>query len=170
MGRQARMKRAQHELRQRARRDQEEAEAQFSAPEVQAKLSEMFDAECAAHRDRDAHDQFLRLRGRGWKRMEPNGDGIGHWLHKGNRLGLIHSIAREVDGNIWAHVSVSTSKNTMPTWNEVRDAGWLMYPGHYGIIVVAPLSQHVSITNTAHVWYCLTQQACPDFTHGYGSI
>ena len=137
---------------------------------VQQRLGELHDEECAALVARDRHAQAGRLTARGWKQRYPNLDGIGMWDHRALKLRILHSVAREADGQAWAHVSVSNPGNTMPTWYEVRDAGWLLYPQAYGIIVVAPPDGHVNIANVAHAWYCLTAPSCPDFTHGMNSI
>lgn len=168
MGEQSRLKRTRHELRQR-----EEAalaaDTRLDDPALQQRQVELFDAGCRAIRDRDGFTQRERLTVRGYRQVYANNDGVGLWQLR-RRLRLLHSMAREDDGQVWAHVSVSNPANTMPTWHEVRDAGWLLYPGHHGIIVVAPQSTHVNIANVAHVWYCLTGLSCPDFTHGYSSI
>jgi hypothetical protein len=80
-------------------------------------------------------------------------------------------VARAGDGQVWAHVSVSHPSNVMPDWYTVRNTGWLLYPGQFGIVVVAPRSAgHVNIANVAHVWFCLTAPSCPDFSMGMGTI
>lgn len=173
MGRRTRM-RAQASTRARdlhaaSKRELLAAGSPLTDPKVQALIAEAFDFECQQYLDRDRALQEARLRGRRWKQVEEVRDGIGHWVHRGHNLALIHSIARH-EGEVWGHVSVSNRANTMPTWHEVRDAGWLLYPRLYGLIVVAPESMHVNISNVAHVWYCLTAKPVPDFTHGYGSI
>jgi hypothetical protein len=58
----------------------------------------------------------------------------------------------------------------MPTWLETRNAGWVMYPGRLGLVVVAPEAAHVRLAEVAHVWYCLTAEPVPDFSHAIGSI
>jgi hypothetical protein len=62
-----------------------------------------------------------------------------------------HSVARELDGGVWGHVSVSRQDRSLPSWQQVRDTGWLLYPGRFGIIVVAPQDKHVNISEVAHV-------------------
>jgi hypothetical protein len=50
------------------------------------------------------------------------------------------------------------------------DVGWLLYPGRFGIVVVAPESAHVNLAEVAHVWFRLDGPSCPDFSHGLGTI
>jgi hypothetical protein len=170
MGQQARAKRQRRELLNGQRSRWASLADVVDGPGIQEKLRTLHDEECAALCARDREAQEARLAARGWRRRYPNLDGIGMWDSRGRRLRLLHSISREPDGQPWAHVSVSNPANTMPTWNEVRDAGWLLYPVRHGIIVVAPEGGHVNIANVAHVWYCLTAPSCPDFTHGMGTI
>jgi hypothetical protein len=141
---------------------------QWQDPVMQEKLSGLFDDQCAMIRDADRAAQMGRLHAAQWRLREENRDGIGHWRRRD--MGLIHSVAREADGQVWAHVSVSYADNTMPGWYEVRNAGWLLYPSRFGIVVVAPENRHVNLANVAHVWYCLTGLSCPDFSHGFGTI
>jgi hypothetical protein len=169
MGQQARAKRKQRELLQAHQRDMAGMAAMAADPVVQERQASLHDDECAALVERDRHAQAERLTARGYRLRYANNDGIGMWDLR-RQLRILHSVAREADGNAWAHVSVSNPGNTMPTWYEVRDAGWLLYPRAYGIIVVAPPDGHVNIANVAHAWYCLTAPSCPDFTHGMGTI
>jgi hypothetical protein len=138
-------------------------------PEMQARLDAMHDEECMALIERYREAQYRELSRAGWRQREQNLDGIGTWDHRG-RLRIIHSVARYPDGEAWGHVSVSNSANTMPDWYAVRNAGWLLYPGLFGIVVIAPEGQHVNIANVAHVWTCLTKPSCPDFSTGLGTI
>ena len=88
----------------------------------------------------------------------------------GNRLRLIHSVAVAADDQVWAHISVSNPDGSMPDWYDVREAGWLLYPGRPGVIVVAAQDTHVNLGNVHHIWYCLTKPSVPDFSSGTGSI
>jgi hypothetical protein len=139
-------------------------------PEIQQVQADMWDDECAALVEKYAHEQRRALVNAGWKHREHNRDGIGMWDHRARRQRLIHSLARADDNQVWAHVSVSNASNTMPDWYAVRNLGWLLYPGRFGIIVVAPESRHVNIANVAHAWFCLTGQSCPDFSYRLGHI
>jgi hypothetical protein len=112
-----------------------------------------------------------RLKRHRWICRAPGADGLGLWDHNARGVRLIHSMAVEEDGNLWAHVSVSRSDGVMPSWEQTRDifhevAG----DDALGIIVVAPKSEHVNIAEVSHVWHCLSMRPVPDFTHGRGTI
>lgn len=113
-------------------------------------------------------DVLPRLHAAGWQMRADGEDGIG-MLDRGS-LRVIHSIGRELDGQVWAHVSLSRRDKSMPDWAQVRDAWWLFYPDTVGVIVVAPRTEHVNKAEVAHVWGCLNARPLPDFTHGTGSI
>ena len=128
--------------------------------------------------DDETRGQIALIRLTAWQRLEACGwvqrvdavDGLGCWDRPKNGLRLIHSLAREEDGNIWAHVSLSRRDRRMPSWEETADVWRLVYPDVYGVIVVAPESHHVNIAEVAHVWGNLSSQTVPDFTRGVGSI
>jgi hypothetical protein len=112
-----------------------------------------------------------RLRRHRWKRARPAADGLGAWTHRARGLALIHSIALERDGELWEHVSVSRSDDTMPTWEQLRDAFHdICGPEALGIVVIPPASEHVNLAEVAHAWRCLTARPIPDFTRGLGTI
>jgi hypothetical protein len=173
MGQQAKLRRNRRELLREQHARSRALNEQASAPETQARLAALHDEECGRLKDGAKYDQYRALSAAGWKQREQNNDGIGTWDHRARKMRIIHSVARELDGQVWGHVSLSNKANTMPTWYEVRNAGWLLYPGKFGIVVVAPESRHVNIANVAHVWFCLTAPSCPDFSHssdGFNSI
>jgi hypothetical protein len=145
-------------------------EAMATDPGWQAVASAFWDEQCGELRDGDAPMQRERLCNDGWTHRERNNDGIGVWDHRDRGLRILHSLSREADGQVWAHVSVSRRSGLMPSWDQVRDAGWLLYPRRFGIIVVAPKASHVNRAEVGHVWYCLTAASCPDFSHGLGTI
>lgn len=122
---------------------------------------------------RDAVPRLLLL---SWVQRIVGDDGLGCWDRPStNRvsepgLRLIHSIARELDGHIWSHTSVSRSDRKMPTWEQTRDVFRLVHPHDYGVIVIPPGDRHVNIAEVAHVWCNLDQPTVPDFTHGLGTI
>ncbi len=114
---------------------------------------------------------LARLKRRGWKQIKAGADGLGAWRHGPRRLHLIHSDALEDDGQLWEHVSFSRDDETMPTWEQTRDAFRdVAGDDATGIVVIPPKSKHVNISEVAHVWRCLTRDVLPDFTHGTGSI
>jgi hypothetical protein len=108
---------------------------------------------------------------RRWKQVQQGADGMGAWLHGPRRLRVIHSIADELDGQVWEHISVSRLDGAMPTWEQTRDVFW-EFAGDdaVGVIVIAPRARHVNLAEIAHVWRCLTRRTTPDFTQGTGSI
>lgn len=113
-----------------------------------------------------------RLRLAGWTHrgvMQP-ADGLGIWDHPRAGLRLIHSISRELDGDIWAHSSFSRRDRRLPTWEQTRDTYRLLYPDLPGLIVIPPEAEHVNKAEVMHVWTCLTRRAVPDFTRGLGTI
>jgi hypothetical protein len=113
-------------------------------------------------------DTRYRLMLAGWEQMQEGADGLGCWDGP-NGMRLIQSSATELDGHEWSHVSVS-QRGRMPTWEQVRDVFWLIHPGEYGYIVIAPSEKHVNIANVAHAWCRLDGPALPDFTRGLGTI
>jgi hypothetical protein len=174
MGSQARAKRLRREVAgvDAARRKLERVGALARDPAMQALAGRLHDEECQASKDRDRPAQVRRLQRDGWVLREPNRDGIGCWDHNQRGRRLVHSIAREKDGQAWAHVSLSSRDGVMPGWEAVRDAGWLLYPDQAGGIVVAPMAGHVNLNEVAHIWYKLTgdDPVVPDFSHGLGTI
>lgn len=112
-----------------------------------------------------------RLRRYRWKLVTPGADGLGAWKHGARGLGLIHSVARERDGQLWEHVSLSRVDGEMPSWTQLRDAfREVAGDDALGIVVIPPKSEHVDIAEVAHVWRCLTRRPVPDFTQGTRSI
>ena len=106
--------------------------ARRADPEFMAIVRAGHDEDTAAMVERDRHGQAARLVDDGWKHAAHAPDGLGLWRHRRRRLTLDHSVARELDGEVWAHVSVATEDNMMPDWYLVRDAMWMMYPGQFG--------------------------------------
>lgn len=171
MGAQARQHRARRALRtEHAARVAGLHAARMARPEVAAGLAAPPDDETARLIARDLDGQRDRLARAGWVQREAGHDGAGIWDHR--RMGgtrIIASAAREPDGQVWAHVSVSHRDSTLPGWYEVRDAQRLLYPGEAGVIVVPPEDEHVDIAEVAHVWTCLTSRPVPDFRR-FGEI
>ena len=117
---------------------------------------------------RAAEARLLRHR---WRQVHRGFDGLGSWKHGARGLGLIHSIAREEDGQLWEHVSVSRADDRMPSWEQLRDTfREVCGPEALGIVVIPPRGEHVDIAEVAHVWRCLTRRPLPDFTRGLRSI
>lgn len=106
----------------------------------------------------------------GWYSVMAADDGLGCWDHPRLQRRFIHSIARELDHEVWAHVSLSRWDKRMPTWEQVRDIWRLLYPDTTGIVVIPPEDKHVNLAEVAHVWGCLTATPLPDFTRGGRTI
>jgi hypothetical protein len=169
MGQQAKARRGRREARQKEARDMVARYAELQErPDIQAHHAEQAaDEERQARVAADRPVQYSRLRAAGWKQRAANLDGVGTWDRRGTRL--IHSVSREDDDQLWVHVSLSLRDGTLPGWYELRNAQWLIYPGQYGLVVVAPQDRHVNISEVAHVWTCLTADVLPDFGR-YGTI
>jgi hypothetical protein len=138
---------------------------QLKRPEVAAvHAANLADAELQARLKADTPGQLTRLRRAGWVRAAQGQDGVGWHAHPGQGLKLVHSVNRESDGNLWGHFSMSLhGEGRLPTWYELRDAQWLLYPDRFGIQVVAPPERHYSIAEVLHVWTCLTADVLPAF-------
>lgn len=138
---------------------------QLKRPEVAAAhAAALADAELQERWRADLAGQLTRLRRAGWVRVAEGGDGAGWFAHPERMLKLIHSVSREPDGNLWGHFSMSRAhSDDLPTWYDLRDMQWLLYPGLKGIQVVVPPDQHVSIEEVLHFWTCLTADVLPAF-------
>jgi hypothetical protein len=130
----------------------------------------------AAQDDETRHYQALmgpahrRLIIKGWEQRFQADDGLGCWDQPTYGLRLIHSIARGLDGDVWAHVSVSRRDGQLPTWRQLSDTWRLLYPELVAVQVIAPADRHVNLAEVAHAWGNLGRPAVPDFTHGLGTI
>jgi len=169
MGQQAKLKASRRKITAESRRRtldfvQQQIDSGVVAANTEAFLA---DAEAVALLARDRPGQERRLLAAGWHLNGDRGecaDGLGCWDRaRSIQTRLVHSLHRYPDGNVWAHLSVSLRLGTLPTWEQVRDVQWLVYPDRTGIIVVAPPDEHYSIGEVAHVWTCLTGSPLPDF-------
>ena len=103
----------------------------------------------------------------GWTIIEKRDDGVAY--QKGS-LRVIASIAMELDGKHWFHVSVSLS-HRLPKWRELREVKDA-FVGIYrtAIQVFPPQQKYVNIGDVLHLWCCLDgDNVIPDFSAG-GSI
>jgi hypothetical protein len=138
---------------------------QLTRPEIaEAHSAALEDAELQERWRADLAGQLTRLRRAGWVRVAEGTDGAGWHAHPGRFLKLIHSVSRETDGQLWGHFSMSLAhSDALPTWYDLRNAQWLLYPDRPGVQVVAPPSAHVSIGEILHIWTCLTADVLPAF-------
>lgn len=116
------------------------------------------------------HAGGARLQKAGFRQVVAGEDGLGMWDNTRSGLRIIHSMAWELDGEVWSHVSISNRSGYMPSWGQTRDAWRLIHPDKVGVIVVPPKSEHVNIAEVAHVWGSITGRTTPDFTRGTGMI
>ncbi len=169
MGQQAKLKASRRKLATEGRQRtmswvQQQIDSGIVAANEEAFLA---DAEAVALVARDRTDQERRLAAAGWHLNGERGvcvDGLGCWDRtRAPQTRLVHSLHRYGDGHVWAHLSVSHRSGLMPSWEQIRDVQWLLYPDVAGLIVVAPQEEHYSIGEVAHVWTCLTGAPLPDF-------
>jgi hypothetical protein len=165
VGQQAKLKRQRREARQaRMAELRQQDEAHQRDPVFIAERDKILDPQVLEMATRDRIGQALRLTHAGWRCRTPgNEDGAGMWDHSRRRLRIIHSIAREPDGQVWAHMSISHESDALPGWYEVRDAHRLLYPNNTGHVLIVPEAEHVNEANVMHVWTCLTKTVLPDF-------
>jgi len=171
MGQQARLKRSRHEMRRESMEQMKARDAELRArPDIQAVFAEgAADEALQARLAADNPDQGRRPSAGGWKQRIAAPDGMGVWDHRRARMRLVHSVSRQDDGKLWGRVSVSLADGTLPGWYLLRNAQWLIYPGQYGLVVVAPEDRHVNLAQAAHVWTPLDGGVIPDFGK-YGTI
>lgn len=102
--------------------------------------------------------------------MECRGDGFG-FLRQDRRLVVIVSVAREEDGRIWKHVSVSR-RGQLPTYEDLKEVKrWFISDKETAYQVFSPADKHVNIhPYCLHLWSCLDGAVTPDFSRGSGSI
>ena len=166
MGARARRRAADRERLRQHRRETARLHAEAEAmPEFAAELAAATDDEVIALARAEVFEQERRLKAAGWVCTRAGTDGCGVWDHRRSLLRIIHSVARERDGRVWAHTSVSDAENRAPDWPTVRDCFRLLYPARTGIIVVPPADEHVDIAEVFHVWACLDGGVLPDFRH-----
>lgn len=105
----------------------------------------------------------------GWNLVERSSDGASY--RHSNGLAAILTVANELDGKRWIHLSVSRATR-LPSWDDlvsVRDA--FLGPEALCVQVLAPKSRHVNIHPFClHLWRCLDSDPVPDFARGGRSI
>ena len=90
---------------------------------------------------------------------------------KHNGMTIIRSIAREIDGKLWIHVSLSR-RSRIPDYNDItkikRD---FIGENKKAIMIFPKKTEHVNIhPYCLHLWSCIDEDPLPDFTQGTGSI
>lgn len=83
---------------------------------------------------------------------------------------VIISVARELDGKRWIHLSMS-HKNRVPYWDELKDAKFIFLGDRKAIQVFPSKAEWVDICPYAlHLFSCLDEDKLPDFSRGSGSL
>jgi hypothetical protein len=103
----------------------------------------------------------------GWRLASEGEDGQA-WAHVDGLRSLIWSVARELDGRLWLHVSVG-HRDRLPRWSELVEAKeWIAGGDSYAYQVIPPRSRYVNQNpNVLHVWSPLEGESpLPDFTRG----
>lgn len=105
----------------------------------------------------------------------PHPDGGQIWDHNRRGLRLLCSIAREDDGRIWAHLSVSHRTHRLPTFAELRWVKEAVYPDRVALQVFPPESEwysydHPQAAEVLHLFVCLTERPTPDFRGSSGTL
>jgi len=105
-----------------------------------------------------------------WRYVERREDGA---LYASNvdRISVIESIAMELDGKRWHHVSVSRP-DRLPDYDDLTfvKKHWIG-DDKYAYFVFAPRAKHVNIDkHCLHLWCCLDGPVLPDFTRGGRTI
>lgn len=101
-------------------------------------------------------------------RVEERVDGI---AFKKNGMFVIVSIQKELDGNLWVHLSLSR-QNRLPTYNDMKFVKDVFIGKDKKAIQVFPESdKHVNLMeNCLHLWHCIDNDPLPDFTHGKNTL
>lgn len=105
----------------------------------------------------------------GWTQLQRSSDGASY--NHSNGLVAIVTVANELDGKRWVHLSVSRAAR-LPSWDDLtsaRDA--FLGPEALAVQVLAPKSRHINIhAHCLHLWKCLDGDPVPDFARGGRSI
>lgn len=107
-----------------------------------------------------------------WRMLEATPDG-GYFQSDRLRLTVICSIAREQDGHLWVHASVSQYGKKLATYEQLALVKRLFIgEARTAYQLFVPPSEHVNlIPYVLHLWARLDgTSVTPDFTHGMGSI
>ena len=101
----------------------------------------------------------------GWRKVVDSLDGASYRGPKG--ITAIVSVAKELDGLLWVHLSVA-HRDRLPTYEELKLAKALFIGREkQAIQVFAPESRHINLhCYCLHLWHCLNGQPIPDFTRG----
>ena len=108
-----------------------------------------------------------------WRKLnyDPTGMGFKGIYRSRCGLGVLMSVARQLDGKFWLHVSFSR-KSTLPSYADMAEVKSLFIGDDKTALQVFPAQdKHVNLmATTLHLWHCLDGDVTPDFTKGTGSI
>lgn len=104
-----------------------------------------------------------------WQLASAGADGATYDSIDGLRV--LMSVAVELDGKRWLHVSCSR-QNRLPSWNDLRRVKDLFIGTSRAAIQVLPKQEkHVNIhPRVLHLFTCLDDDPLPDFTRGTESL
>lgn len=105
-----------------------------------------------------------------WALDQPGEDGE-RWVSRGG-MSVIWSVATELDGRCWLHVSVARP-NRLPSYDDMKRVKHLFVgPGRVAYSVWPPERDHISIHDRClHLWCPLEGDwPLPDFARGGPSI
>lgn len=101
-----------------------------------------------------------------WRQVQESEDG-GAWTN--GKLNVIASVAREQDGRLWIHVSVSL-RHRLPTYGDLCRVKDLFIGDRRTLHVFPKAAEHVNLAEVLHLWACWEEDGLPDFSRGVGAI
>ena len=120
---------------------------------------------------------------RGWELVDERENGAEFRRRYRGRVSNLHVIltaARELDGKVWVHLSLSviavkpitrSEYVVLPNWGTITLARNAFFgPESKALMVVAPATEHVNLEEVHHLWHCPEGDGLPDFTRGSGTI
>lgn len=103
-----------------------------------------------------------------WRLIRATADGA---AYQNQGLRVIASVARELDGRLWLHVSCSRGSR-IPSWEDLGSVKDTFIGDRYAYQVFPTRAKYVNINPyVLHLWAPLEgDQPLPDFTQGGASI
>ena len=97
----------------------------------------------------------------GWRELRPL-PGTRCWERRGLRV--ITSRCRELDGQVWLHVSCSRAE-ALPSWDDLADVRRVFTPlDRTALQVLPPPAKYVNHhPHCLHLWVCMDGDVTPDF-------
>jgi hypothetical protein len=107
----------------------------------------------------------------GWRIASVNRDGF-HCVNENKELSVISSVATELDGKIWQHLSCA-HPDRLPSWETLKEVKTIFMGRDYQAIQVIPSEKkYINIhPYCLHLFRCLDEpDPVPDFTRGGNSL